>query len=780
MAQDLLFEPLAIGGCRSRNRVAALPLFTGYARPDGGVTPLLREHYWRLAASGAGLVVVANVAVAKDGRTSPRTLRIDDDRFIPELAQLATTIQHRGALACVQLNHAGRFARTERPLLPAPFDAAHLDHDVAALKSFMHTFPFGERFRLTARFMQMRSKWHLSMTPADRERVVNDFGLAARRAVAAGFDMLELHGATGYLLAQFLSAFTNRPPGLWAGDFDTRASFVRDVVRAVKAAVPDGFPIGYRLLVHEWVPDGIDPAQAMALAGGLEKMGVAYFSVSAGTYNSMFSPAALKFTRRPAYLLADTRTLRQVVDTPLILGGRVFRPSVARSVLGEGGVDMVGLGRPLLTDPGWLEKARAGKRVYVCVDCKHCLKRVIQEKGLACVRWPEIEIERVDLECALHVRMNTCLLFTSLESLATGPENLPFKLPGQEALKVRLVYVIPQGQAGEAFRAAARAHWRRFREYWQTAGQRHDLVACIFKTARSQLNDLLIAEARKDGFGILALVDGRNRRLGEVLASKWREGVFIAHTRRASANKVFVAVDLSPTTHVLLRFLSFGFLGRPGYQYRFVHVLAGSPQAARKRWEKMLPISGWDFGYTAGLDSSGAGWRRTNAPGCGGGMGCRHRGPAGDVAYQVAAAGQRVPTDFAGGARCHCGDCVLIVYLGLKSLRLWWRNRRGSHWIGKYFISVHFLSRERKQNQKKAPVSRALRDRLRVAAAAEARRNSPAYRRAQTAAAPFRPPPSMLGVGTKEITNFDNKAAAISLARGYWRPSSSDGGNFIG
>ena len=594
MAQDLLFAPLEIGGCRSRNRVAALPLFTGYARPDGGVTPLLREHYWRLATSGAGLVVVANVAVAKDGRTSPRTLRIDDDRFIPELARLATTIKHRGALACIQLNHAGRYAWTERPLLPAPFDAAHLDHDVAALKSFMHTFPFGERFRLTARFMQMRSKWHLSMTPADREQVVNNFGQAARRALAAGFDMLELHGATGYLLAQFLSAATNRPPGLWAGDFDTRAAFVRDVVSAVQAAVPVGFPVGFRLLVQEWVPDGIDLAEALALARVLEKMGVAYFSVSAGTYNSMFSPAVLKLTRRPSYLLADTRTLRQAVTTPLILGGRISRPSIARKVLGEGCVDMVGLGRPLLTDPGWLEKARTGKRVTVCVDCKQCLKRVVQEKGLACARWPEIEIERVDLECALHVRLNTCLLFTSRESLATRPETLLLKLSGQQALKVRLVYVIPLGPAGEAFRDAAKAHWRRFREYWKIAGQREDLLRCVFKTAGSQLNDRLIAEVRKDGFGMLVLVDGHNVRRGEVLASKWGEGVFIAHRNHAHANKVLAAVDLSPATHVLLRFLAFGFRGRPGYRFRFVHVLDGSAPAARRRWEKMLPISGWD------------------------------------------------------------------------------------------------------------------------------------------------------------------------------------------
>ena len=594
MEQDPLFEPLDIGGCRSRNRIAALPLFTGYAKPDGGVSPLLLEHYWRLAASGAGLVVVANAAVSEDGRTSPRSLRINGDRFIPELARLADTIRHRGALACIQLNHAGRFARTERPLLPAPFDASHLDYDVAALKSFMHSFPFSARFGLTARFMQMSAKWRLGMTPVDRERVVDDFGHAARRAVAAGFDMLELHGATGYLLSQFLSAFTNRPPGLWSGNFDKRATFVRDVVRAVQHAVPEGFPIGYRLLVHEWVPEGIDLKEATMLASLLEGLGVAYLSVSVGTYHSMFNPEAVKATRRPAYLLADTRRLRKTVESTVILGGRVFRPDLARKILVQGAADMIGLGRPLLTDPGWVEKARNGRRVKVCIDCRQCLKRVIQDKALACARWSDIEIERVDLECALQVRMNACLLFTSQDSLHADPRALPIRLPDAEDLKIRLVYVPPEDMDQETFQEAALKHETRVRQYWRALGQRDDLVECVFKAADGRLKFDLPLEARQDGFGVLILVDGRDVRLGEVLASKWRNGVFIAYAQHARTNRVFVAVDLSPATHVVLRFLASGFLGRSELQFRFVHVLEGSRQAARRRWEKMLPVSGWD------------------------------------------------------------------------------------------------------------------------------------------------------------------------------------------
>ena len=93
--------------------------------------------------------------------------------------------------------------------------------------------------------------------------------------------------------------------------------------------------------------------------------------------------------------------------------------------------------------------------------------------------------------------------------------------------------------------------------------------------------------------------------MGEVLASKWREGVFISHSRHAHANKVLAAVDLSPATHVLLRFIAFGFRGQPGYQFRFVHVLDGSALAARRRWEKMLPISGWDADTPLELISPG-------------------------------------------------------------------------------------------------------------------------------------------------------------------------------
>ena len=444
-----------------------------------------------------------------------------------------------------------------------------------------------------ALFVGHRVVQRQGLVPGGRAVQARDQGFHEVGDVDAGTEPLELHGAHGYLLAQFLSAFTNRPPGQWAGDFDARSAFVRDVVRAVKQAVPEGFPIGFRLLVQEWVPEGIDRTEALALARVLEKMGIAYLSVSAGTYNSMFSRQALQVSRRPAYLQEDTRALRQAVNIPLILGGRVFRPRLARRVLEEGVADMVGLGRPLLADPGWLAKARAGKRVHVCVDCRHCLKRVIQEKGLACARWPEVEIERVDLECALHVRMNACLLFTTPSSLALSMAQLLARLPGPDDLAARIIYVIPPEEDGNAFQAAAEDHWKRIRDDW-TKATGH-VPEGVFPKAGPRTHDDIMAEARRDGYGMLVLVDGQDVPRGELLASKWREGVFLAMSRQESpGRKVFVAVDLSPATHILLRFISYGFPGRSGYRFRFVHVLEGAAQAARSRWEKMLPISGWD------------------------------------------------------------------------------------------------------------------------------------------------------------------------------------------
>jgi len=142
-----LFSSLKLGPHTLRNRVVALPVHTGFAHPDGRASDWMIKFYTRIAAKAA-MVVVANAAVSPDGTVSRFNLRADRDDYIPGLARLASAIQSQGALACLQLNHAGRFAKTPKPLLPSPIIADNLAFNRESLKEFMEFFPFDKRFGL--------------------------------------------------------------------------------------------------------------------------------------------------------------------------------------------------------------------------------------------------------------------------------------------------------------------------------------------------------------------------------------------------------------------------------------------------------------------------------------------------------------------------------------------------------------------------------------------------------------------------------------------------------
>jgi 2,4-dienoyl-CoA reductase (NADPH2) len=268
-----IFSPLNVGGHLFKNRLVGLPIYTGYAHPDGRVSNLLIEHYTQLANSGVAMVVVANVAVSQNGIVSDFNLRIDRDDYIPGLARLAEAIKLNGTVACLQLNHAGRFAKTEKPLLPYAMNPSNLAFNIASLKDFMNFFPLERRFDLTRRFLKLAGTWTRAMTAEERESTIAEFGLAASRACEAGFDMVEIHGAGGYLLCQFLSSFTNSLGPDRRMDLAQRTVFPLAVLREIKRRLPDKFPIGYRLITREWVPEGVDLSEAISFARRLESDG---------------------------------------------------------------------------------------------------------------------------------------------------------------------------------------------------------------------------------------------------------------------------------------------------------------------------------------------------------------------------------------------------------------------------------------------------------------------------------------------------------------------------
>ncbi len=258
-----LFTPFQMKGLNLKNRITMAPLFLGYANPDGTTNALILDHYQEMAASGAAMIVVENVGIEPNGIGSPFTMRIDEERFLFGLTGLAKTIHQQGALAFLQINHAGSVMPTlKEKIAPSP----------------METYGVVPK----------------EMDRADIDRVVQAYAAAARRVKEAGFDGVEIHGGMGYLLVQFLSSRTNQRTDAYGGSLENRMRFPLQVVEAVMEAVGSDYPVGYRFLADEWLPDGLHLEETAVYARELEKRGVAYLSVMAGTYDSLVSARLFK------------------------------------------------------------------------------------------------------------------------------------------------------------------------------------------------------------------------------------------------------------------------------------------------------------------------------------------------------------------------------------------------------------------------------------------------------------------------------------------------------
>jgi 2,4-dienoyl-CoA reductase-like NADH-dependent reductase (Old Yellow Enzyme family) len=355
----MLFTPYQIQGLTLKNRITMAPLFLGYANPDGTVNSIILDHYQEMAASGAAMIVVENAAVDPLGMGSPFTLRVDEDRFLFGLSGLARTIHQQGALAVLQINHAGRYAYSADKIAPSPI----------------------ETYQVIPR----------TMDEADMDLVIESFVRGALRVREAGFDGVELHGGTGYLLVQFLSPRTNKRTDRYGGSLENRMRFPLKLVDSVLKALGPGFPVGYRFLADEWLPEGLHPEETLIYAGELAKRGVAYLSVMAGTYDSFFLPEYLKEEKKEGYMVSFAHQVKKALPKmPVITAGRIQSPDKAEKILQDQKADLIGLARVLLADPLWPQKARGALKdpIVSCESaCSLCLKRVVSGKPAFCSQW---------------------------------------------------------------------------------------------------------------------------------------------------------------------------------------------------------------------------------------------------------------------------------------------------------------------------------------------------------------------------------------------------------
>jgi 2,4-dienoyl-CoA reductase (NADPH2) len=352
-----LFKPMKLKGLRLKNRITMAPLYLGYAASGGKVSPLLIYHYKLMAQSGAAMIVVENASITEGGSGGPRTIRCDHNRYLAGLEKLAAAIKDQKSRACLQLNHAGRFAHVPDPVAPSPIPA----------------------FKKTPR----------ELSTKEITTIAKQFANAALRVKKAGFDLVELHGGTGYLLAQFVSPRTNKRTDRYGGSLSNRIRFPLEVLKRVQDQVGD-FPVGYRFLADEWLPEGLQLKESAVLARELGKNGIAYISTMGGTYESFYLPEVVKKSKKPGYMVSLASAIKKNVRVPVIAAGRISTPTRAESILRTGKADLIGLARVLWVDPKWPQKARKGEDraiLYCSPKCDACMQLVMQGKPAFCPRW---------------------------------------------------------------------------------------------------------------------------------------------------------------------------------------------------------------------------------------------------------------------------------------------------------------------------------------------------------------------------------------------------------
>ena len=348
-----LSEPGCIGNIRLKNRMIKAPQHTGLSNPDGSVTERMLRYYRDVASGGVSMVIVEYAWIDNDAsRASPCQLGISSVDHVPGLSLLAQTIQANGAKAAIQISHAGRQRFTlARPKAPS-------------------TVPWEEIYAQGCPAPDV-------LTFDEILQIVKSFGLAAKRAQIADFDMVEIHACHGYLISNFLSPRTNKRTDWYGGSLENRMRFLLEAITDIKCQVGPEYPVCVRVSGIDYEPDGTTIEETIELCKRLEALGVAAIHMSGGNHHQTIhevSPMGMPL----AYNVWAAEAVKKALKIPVIASGSITSPELAEKILSDGKGDFIGLGRPLWADPLFPQKALEGRPedVRPCIRCNDgCLAR---------------------------------------------------------------------------------------------------------------------------------------------------------------------------------------------------------------------------------------------------------------------------------------------------------------------------------------------------------------------------------------------------------------------
>ena len=366
---QMLFTPFKAKNLTFKNRLVMPALASFLFDDDGNITDAILEHYRRRAASGVSMVIVEACAVSPEGIVSRHQGRIFDDRFIEGFSRLAKVIKEEGAIAGIQIHHAGRQTSPrvikQDPVAPSPLPCPTIRSNVQPL------------------------------TKEQIREIVKKFADAAERAVKAGFDLVEVHGAHGYLINQFLSKFSNIRQDEYGGSIEGRARFAKEIIEEIRSRIGDEFPLSFKISAQEFVPNGLTVEESIEIIKILIKAGIDFIQVSAGC------DATPEWICQPMYMkkacLADSAgKIKEAVSIPVMSVGRINDPAIADDILSKGWADLICMGRAILADPEFPKKAKEGRlnEINMCIACNTCMESIFRRGRIECLVNPFLGREK--------------------------------------------------------------------------------------------------------------------------------------------------------------------------------------------------------------------------------------------------------------------------------------------------------------------------------------------------------------------------------------------------
>ncbi len=323
---SILFTSLQVKNMELANRIVFPPMANNLADEEGRVTSRLMEHYAARAAR-VGLIIVEHSYVDRTGRITENQLGIYADSCTEGLSLLASEIHRAGTKCGIQLTYAGSSAKAEM-IGRQPFAPSAVSHP-------------------------RDGGMPREITRAEMLQLTEQFVLAARRAKTAGFDMVEIHGAHGYLLSQFISPYTNRRQDDYGGSLQNRLRFPLEVVKAVREEVGQDYPLFFRLGADDGLEGGLSLDEGAAAAVMLAEAGVDVLDLSGGLMG-------FRVKSGEAFFLYMAEKIKPMVNIPVLVTGGIASAETAERILAEGKTDLVGIGRALLANPAWaVEAARS-------------------------------------------------------------------------------------------------------------------------------------------------------------------------------------------------------------------------------------------------------------------------------------------------------------------------------------------------------------------------------------------------------------------------------------